>query len=287
MYKSIKKSGIDMVRINQKVIEALSENVVRVSELRLIEDLREVDPKIWVETVQNTIARVAPEMTNNEYDDGSRLIPLGLAAKVVRIIARAKGYDLKHPAISHYLICPEVESAKLRVKAGVEGNACRDIDGSCVMVQPDYRIHEERGDDWRGIDPIEMDKINWMNAWRRLKRKNYTGEQLQAIIGETQEAATLIAASILWTDLQARLGLEVIVEDIFQRAAELASSCNLDELWEAFYVVQKREDFVAVVMAILHYELLVLLTPGQYYPWIDVAYEHGEFVRKYPKRKAT
>ncbi|HLP88416.1 MAG TPA: hypothetical protein VK184_07480 [Nostocaceae cyanobacterium] len=270
--------------MSQKVVEVLSENVVRVSEL--IEDLREVDPKIWVETVQNTIARVAPEMTNNEQD-GSRVIPLGLAAKVVRIIARAKGYDPKHPAISHYLIYSEVESAKLRGMVGMEGNVGREIDGSCLIAQPDCHIYEERGDDWRGINPIEMDKINWMNAWRRLKRKNYTKEQLQAIIGETQEAATLIAASILWTDQQARLGLEVIVEDIFHLAAELALSCNLDDLWEAFYSVQKREDFVAVVMAILHYELLVLLAPGQYYPWIDVAYEQGEFVRKYPKRKAA
>ncbi|WP_335228487.1 hypothetical protein [Nostoc sp.] len=83
------------------------------------------------------------------------------------------------------------------------------------------------------------------------------------IIAESKIVTQSIAASLVWASL-------VPSEEIFEQAAILAVVNPIDELWSAYYSTASRKGFVGVVLAIVHYDLLIELNSGEYYPWIEV-----------------
>jgi len=253
----------------------LSEMVVDVESV--IRDLRKVDATIWVETVDALINKLYP-------GNGSEKITLVRAGRVVKAIAKVRKLDMNHPAISHY-------SNYTEWNQGTENNSNQAVTPVSEEEQhnvidrityPEYRKSTNLGDKYDGqpcyLDQLQMDQHNWLLAWSRMKRKQYSVSQLQAIIAESQTTIQLIAASLIWAEANPS-------EEVFEQAAKLAAASDLDDLWEAYYVTPSREGFVAVVLAIVHYDLLATLKVGEYFPWIQLIYKEKEYWRQYPKRK--
>lgn len=124
----------------------------------------------------------------------------------------------------------------------------------------------------------QMDGYNWAATWTRMNRKGYSVSELEMIIAECKIDTQLIAASLMWASV-------LPLEEVFEQAAKLAHANTIDELWEAYYSASTRKGFVAVVLAIVHYELLVELNSGEYYPWIEVVVKDKEYWRQYSNRK--
>ncbi|MEH2067882.1 MAG: hypothetical protein V7K47_06900 [Nostoc sp.] len=111
-----------------------------------------------------------------------------------------------------------------------------------------------------------------------MNRQGYSISQLEMIIAECNIDNQLIAASLIWASL-------LPSEEVFKQAASLAVANDLEELWGAFHSIRTRQGFVAVVLAIVHYELLVGLEDGEYYPWIEVFAKEKEYWSRHSGRK--
>lgn len=122
----------------------------------------------------------------------------------------------------------------------------------------------------------DMGICSWGKAWNRMNRQGYSVSQLEMIIAESKVEAQLIAASLIWASL-------VPSEEVFELAAKLAAANTIDELWGAYYSAGSRKVFVAVVLAIVHYELLAEFKGERYCAWIEVIYEGNKYWRVYPK----
>lgn len=124
----------------------------------------------------------------------------------------------------------------------------------------------------------EMSKWNWGKVWNRMNRQGYSVSQLEMIIAESKVDTQLIAASLIWASL-------IPSEEVFEQAAILAVVNTIDELWSAYYSATSRRGFVRVVLAIVHYDLLIELNSREYYPWIEVIYKDKGYWRRYPNHK--
>ncbi|MFN6475330.1 hypothetical protein [Nostoc sp. DedQUE07] len=135
----------------------------------------------------------------------------------------------------------------------------------------------EKNQDCGGSVKVEdMGICSWGKAWNRMNRQEYSIPQLEMIIAESKVEEQLIGASLIWASLTPS-------EEVFELAAKLAGANTIDELWGAYYSASSREGFVAVVLAIVHYELLAELEGERYYAWIEVKYEQGKYWRRYIK----
>ncbi|MHC5755446.1 MAG: hypothetical protein ACYTXF_33355 [Nostoc sp.] len=126
------------------------------------------------------------------------------------------------------------------------------------------------------VEIDDMGICSWGKAWNRMNRQGYSVSQLEMIIAESKVEEQLIGASLIWASLTPS-------EEVFKLAAKLAGANTIDELWEAYYSAGSREGFVAVVLAIVHYELLAEFEGERYYAWIEVKYEGNKYWRVYPK----
>ncbi|MFN6475261.1 hypothetical protein [Nostoc sp. DedQUE07] len=124
----------------------------------------------------------------------------------------------------------------------------------------------------------QIDKWNWGKAWNRMNRMGYSVSQLEMIIAESKVDTQLIAASLIWASL-------VPSEEVFEQTVKLALANPIDELWQAYYSAASRKGFVGVVLAIVHYDLLIELNSGEYYPWIEVIYKDKGYWRRHPNHK--
>lgn len=242
-----------------------------VSTISVIKDIKDIDPNLAVERIMGLINNLFP---NNNGED----IKLGEAKTLIQLLSRARNYNIDHPSIAHYMKYSEIasESATEPVSLNQETSV------NDVITYPDYWLYKELGDRYTGLpcflDQVEMDKRNWLLGWKRMKRKAYTTLQLQAIIAESQDTGALLAAALLWAENEP-------CEEVFKQAADLVGASTLDELWEAFYVTSTRVGFVAVVLAIIHHEILATLNVGEYFARIEIVEKKGEFYRSYGARK--
>ncbi|MEH2458304.1 hypothetical protein [Nostoc sp.] len=123
-----------------------------------------------------------------------------------------------------------------------------------------------------------MGRCVWLSGWSRMSRKGYSIPQLEAIIAGSYVVVQVMAAALIWAAKNP-------TEEVFKQAAKLAIANELDKLWEAYYSTKSRAGFVAVVLAIAHYDLLATLNSGEYFPWIEISSNGKTYWREYPNRK--
>lgn len=236
----------------------------------VIKDLKEVDSTIWVETIERLILKFYPE-------NDSEFIKLGQARRIVQRLAEVRHLDINHPSIFHYQQYPLIANQESIT------SVCEEpiLNVNDRITQPRYTMMAP-GDRYDGepcfFDRMEMDKRNWLLGRKRLLLKGYSKEQLEAIIANCSDMATLIGASLIWASSNPS-------EDVFEQAADMALVSSIDDLWSAYNTIGK--GFVAVVIAIVHYELLTKLEVGQYFPSIEIVEKNGEFFRKYGQCKRS
>jgi hypothetical protein len=155
------------------------------------------------------------------------------------------------------------------------------------MKSADYRKFEILGDEYTALDEaelchydlIEMLSQDWLRAYRRLKRQSHrripwTLAELETILANTWDVTQAIAVSLVWVDLNP-------CEDVFREAARLAQVSTLAQLEDALTYEGDREPFIAVVLSIVHHEVLTVLKPDQYYSRIEIVIRGSQLYRRY------
>jgi hypothetical protein len=130
-------------------------------------------------------------------------------------------------------------------------------------------------------DEIEFEKVDWLAAYARMCRQ-FSFEQvseLKFVLAHTNTVQQAFTAALRLADL-------IPCEFEFKEAMRLAQSTSLDELEAALYYEGDRSAYIALSIAIAHYELLKEAAKPYSYIGITIQVEDGK-VRYYRKYLAT
>jgi hypothetical protein len=155
------------------------------------------------------------------------------------------------------------------------------------LTEADYRMSEILGDRYTESaseicpsDLQEMIAADWFKAYKRLvKRPTYTiplweVAALEETLANTYDTTQCIALALRLADLSSSA-------DWFKNAASLAQSSTVGNLEQALYELTDRDEYVTVVLALVHYELFNSFELGEYVVKVEIIERCGKFYRKY------
>ncbi len=192
-------------------------------------------------------------------------ITMAQAARITKIVARAKGYNLEKSPLAHFLKYQDQSPKPKKLPLmGSRSQAVEKVRYDCEIVYWEWR------------------QFDWGEQFHLLFAQKLGADDLKKLILEIHEEnyGQRIAAALCWAQLKAN-------EDFFIRAAKIAQSTDLDNLdtgvWTMWWDSRNFEYFIDLVIARAFYDILQI-PQKTYIPFIDlVEEEEGQLYCRYPK----
>ncbi|MCU0551876.1 MAG: hypothetical protein MUC48_21260 [Leptolyngbya sp. Prado105] len=156
--------------------------------------------------------------------------------------------------------------------------------GSTVLNKiqvPSYSKSVALGDDFDATESelcvhsyLEIEQADWLRAYKRLIRRNYDANAIAEMLANSYDMTECIALSLRYADQNPS-------DYLFKRGCELAQTSTVGQLESALYYVNEREEYISVVLALIHYELFNQFELGQYVVRVEIVERDGRLCRRY------
>jgi hypothetical protein len=137
------------------------------------------------------------------------------------------------------------------------------------------QVAEVKYSGWCVHEDIELAQTDWLKQYFRFSRMT-TVSDLEFLLAESKDATFTeqTAIALRLADLKPS-------GDWFKRACHLAQTATIDQLESALNLIQDQDEFIAVLLALVHYELFDGFELGRFVASVEIIKVSGKAHRRY------